>query len=170
MNRKAFTLIEILISIVLLAIIILFLYKALNIAEYSNKFFGHKLEKYENKVNLKKILFLDIVHSIAKENKILEDRRKNSVFLLKTSSSYHNSFCTNITYLVSKENNLLRIESKVVFNKDKLNDDFFENSFVDTIVNDIEKFKIIIKNTKEYVIYMKFKDENSMMFTVKSMR
>ncbi len=167
MYRKSFTLIEVLISIVLLLIIVVFLYETLDISEKSNKFFHQKLEKQIVKTDIKDIFFKDILSSYVED---IDIKKEDMIFSFKSSNTYHNAFYENITYLVSKENNLLRIESQKKFRKDKLYDEFFNKAFVDIIAHNVMKFKVIRKDTKEYVVYLKFKDESDMMFILKSMR
>ncbi len=173
--KKAFTLIEVMISIVLLMIIIGFLYQSLDITEKSNKFFKEKLIKKQDTNRIKSIFFKDILYSIKENNKkeiknLDIDKNKNTIFRIKSSNTYHDTFFQNITYLISKKNNLIRIESKQLFDKNKLNDEFFKNAFLDTIATGIEKFKIIEKDKNKYVIYLKFKDDIDTMFIVKSVR
>jgi type II secretory pathway component PulJ len=170
MNRSSFTLLEVLISIVLLVIIILFLYQALDITKVSNTFFHKKLSLQEDKTRLKKIFFNDIAHCESNTTKISEDNDKNSILQLKSTNTYHNSFYNYITYLLSKEGNLIRTESKTKFDKNKLFDDFFDKAYVDILFKDIEKFKVIKKTNQQYAVYIKFKDETDMMFLFKSMR
>ncbi len=167
MNKKSFTLLEVLISISLFIIIVIFLYKTLDIGEKSNKFFYQKLEEQITKADIKEIFFKDILSSYEKD---IDIKKENMIFSFKSSNTYHNAFYKNITYLVSKKNNLIRIESQKVFNKDKLYDKFFSKAFIDIIANDVMKFKVIKKDKKEYAIYLKFKDESDMMFVLKSMR
>lgn len=169
-NKKAFTLIEILISIVLLVIIVLFLYQALDLSTKSNKFFSQKLLIQEDKTKLKKIFFSDIVHCYSKKTKISEDRDEKTIFQLKSTNTYHDSFYNHITYFISKEDNLIRCESKKIFNKEKLFDDFFDKAYIDIIATNVKNFKVIQKDKKQHAIYLKFKDESDMMFVFKSMR
>ena len=168
MNKKSFTLIEILISIVLLSIIVIFLYQTLDMSEKSNKFFHSKLSIKQNKTKIKKLIFYDIIY--AKTIVMIEDKNRNTILKINTSNTYHNSFFLNTTYLLSKENNLLRIESKKVFDSKKLHDDFFEYAYIDNIASNVLQFKTIQKNKKEYTIYIKFKDESDMMLTFKAIR
>ena len=147
--KKSFTLIEILISISLFSIIILFLYQSLDITQKSNQFFSDKLSQKQDINNIKKIMFIDIIHSTDQSLiKIEKDRDKNSIFYINTTNYYHNPFYNNITYLITKEKNLVRIESLKPFVKDKLNDNFFDDVYIDILYSDIEKFKIS-KNTIE---------------------
>jgi hypothetical protein len=168
MNKKSFTLVEVLISIVLLSIIVIFLYQTLDMNEKSNKFFHLKLSIKKNKIKIKKLIFYDIIYS--KTVEISEDKNNNTILKLYTTNTYHNSFFLNTAYLLSKENNLLRIESKRVFNSKKIDDDFFEYAYIDNIASNVLQFKIIQRDKKEYSIYMKFKDGSDMMFTFKSIR
>ena len=170
MQKKSFTLMEILISITLFVVIILFLYESLNINEKSNQFFHKKLVEKVEKVEIKKIFFKDIINSISLKNSIVTNIDKEVIFSLYSSNSYHNAFYKNITYFISKENNLLRIESLKKFNKNKMDETFFRKSYIDTIAFDVKKFKVIKKDKHQYIIYLKFKDESDMMFTFKSMR
>ena len=167
--KKAFTLIEVMISIVLLMIIIAFLYQSLDITEKSNKFFKEKLVKKREINNIKNIFFKDIINSFEVKS-LTEDKNKNTIISLKTSNTYHDAFYQNVTYLISKNNNLIRIESKELFDKRKLYDKFFKSAYIDIITSNIEKFKIINKSKKKYVIYLKFKDDIDTMFIVKGVR
>ncbi len=169
MKKQSFTLIEVLISIALLSIIVIFLYQTLDISQKSNKFFHTKLVELTDKTSIKKILFNDIIYSYKINTPIPEDKNKNMIFSLITSNTYHNAFYTNTTYLVSKKNNLLRIESKNTFDKNKLYE-FFDTAYIDTIASNVDKFKVIKKIDKQYAIYLEFKDESDMMFVLKSMR
>lgn len=169
-SSKSFTLIEVLVSIALLSVIVLFLYQSLDMTQKSNQFFSQKLKEQQNNLDLKEIFFKDIVSSFPKNTIVYDDKEKNSIVSLKTSNTYHNSFYQFITYFVSKKKNLLRCESKVKFNKDKLNDDFFNNAYIDTIASEVKKFKVIKKAEDKYAIYIKFVDETDIMFMLKSMR
>jgi len=171
LNKKSsFTLIEILISISLLAIIVVFLYQTLDIVKKNSIFFGKKVAIQNNKTRLKKMFFKDIIQAQSSQTKLVENRDKQSIFMIKTSNIYHNKFYQYVTYILSKKNNLIRIESKNKFNKNKLFDDFFNTAYIDTVATDILKFKVTKKTTNSYAIYLKFKDKTNIMFLVKSMR
>jgi len=169
MKKSAFTLIEILISIVLLVIIVIFLYQALDITTKSNKFFSQKLVLLKDKIKIKKIFFADVIYSESNAIKITPNKDNNSILQFKTSNTYHNSFYNHITYFISKESNLIRIESKIKFNTNKLYDDFFDTAYIDIIASNINKFKVIKKTEQQYSIYIIYKDKSKMLFTVKSM-
>ncbi|MEA2017725.1 MAG: prepilin-type N-terminal cleavage/methylation domain-containing protein [Campylobacterota bacterium] len=165
---KSFTLVEILISISLFSIIVLFLYQSLNITQKSNQFYTEKLNDKQEINNIKKILFLDLIHSIDSKFTIELDNDNNNIFKLNSTNYYHNPFYNNITYLITKEQNLVRIESDKKFDKNKLNDDFFENSYIDILDSNITKFKIS-KNSIETLddkiaIYIEKNNEEKIIF------
>ena len=61
--KKAFTLLEVLISITIFSIIIIFLYQSLEITQKSNNFYSDKLELKQDDNSLKKMFFLDFIHT-----------------------------------------------------------------------------------------------------------
>ena len=161
LNKKSFTLVEILISISLFSIIILFLYQTLDMTKKSNTFYSTKLDIKKNENSIKKIIFLDLIHKSKDINstKTTLDKEKNSIFQIKSANIYHNPFYENITYMVSKEKNLLRIESFDTFDRGKLTENFFNKSYIDTLDSNITKFKAIVQNDKKIVFYLE-KDNN----------
>lgn len=152
-KQTGFTLVEILVSISIFSIVILFLHRTLDMTQKSNKFYSNKLTQKQKENNVKKVFFLDLIH---KNNKLStkNDREKNSIVKFKSTNTYHNPFYENITYLVSKEKNLLRIESKELFDSKKLTDSFFKNSYIDIIDNNVTKFKVETQKNKKIVFYI----------------
>ncbi|MEA2050808.1 MAG: prepilin-type N-terminal cleavage/methylation domain-containing protein [Campylobacterota bacterium] len=164
--KKSFTLVEILISISLFSIIILFLYQTLDMTQKSNDFYSSKLDLKKEQNNIQKILFLDTINQIENNNTIIENTKDDySILTLKTSNTFHNPFYQHITYMVSKNKNLIRIESKNRFNQKKLNDDFFDNAYIDIILSDISIFKIKVQVDKQIAFYIKQKNNNKILFT-----
>lgn len=164
--KKSFTLVEILISISLFSIIILFLYQTLDMTQKSNDFYSSKLDLKKEQNNIQKILFLDTINQIENNNTNIENTKDDySILTLKTSNTFHNPFYQHITYMVSKNKNLIRIESKNRFNQKKLNDDFFDNAYIDIILSDISIFKIKVQVDKQIAFYIKQKNNNKILFT-----
>ena len=62
--KKSFTLVEVIISITLFAIIVLFLYETLDGTKKSNQFFNDKLVQKQDTNSIKKILFMDFIHEL----------------------------------------------------------------------------------------------------------
>jgi len=172
--KKAFTLVEVLISVALFSIVIIFLYKSLDITKSSNKFYEEKLDIQKEKNLLRRIIFEDIIEAeaVSPIPTNVFDRNKNAIIAFKSSNMYHNLFFTNITYFLSGDNNLVRIESKKKFDHKKITDDFFEYAYIDIIASEVEKFKIsnIKGNDKAYSIYIKSKKLGEIFISSQVMR
>ena len=161
---------EMMISIVLFSIIVLFLYQALDMTKKSNQFYANKLYELESKSDIKKLMFEDIINSNGTV-KIDEDKNKNNIFQFNSSNIFHNPFYTNVTYFLTKEDNLVRCESKDKFDKNKIYT-FIENSYIDIVEHNVTKFRISYnkKYNNSYAVYIKYQDESEMIFTLKKMK
>lgn len=160
--KKAFTLLEVVISVTIFMIMLIFIYKVLDDTKISNKKFEEHIYKSEDINNLYKIFIEDIAES--KSNIILEnDKDKNSIVTFESNNTYNNSFYKNITYLVSSNNHLVRIESKNPFKKELPTVEFFNNSYIDVLMKDIKKFIILPKDNK-YVFIIELKNGEKIMF------
>ena len=170
-TKKSFTLIEMLISITLFSIIVIFLYQALHVTKTSNKFYSNKLKQLESKSNIKKLMFLDIINSKQNSIHISSDKNDNTILTLETTNLYHNNFFVNVTYLLSRDNKLMRIESKDRFKKDNTYQ-LEDNSYIDILENNISKFVVTIdkKYKKDYIIYLLNISKENTIFTLKSIR
>ncbi|HIP13014.1 MAG TPA: hypothetical protein EYG97_01035 [Arcobacter sp.] len=166
-NKKSFTLVEMMISITLFSIIIIFLYQSLEVTKNSNKFYSDKLSSFIKKNNVKKIMFEDIIN--AKNISISSDKNKNSILKFTTSNLYHNNFFIHVSYLLTKENNLVRIQSKDIFQKNKVYN-LEDNSYIDILENKIVKFKVTTskKYKKSYIIYITYENGENTILTLNS--
>lgn len=169
--KKAFTLVEILISITLFMIILLFLYKALDQTKHSNYQFAQKEQKIKNKNNLYNIFLEDIAEAIIKANedtkiKIIEDKKKNNIVQFKSNNIYHNPFFNHVTYLVTSNKKLVRIESKIAFDiKKPKKESFYKQAYIDILLDDIEYFSAKKSNLdNSYLFIIKQKDIDKYIF------
>ena len=148
--KKSFTLLELIISITLFMIIVGFLYKTLDQTKHSNKLFSNKQNILKESNQLHNIFLEDIAE--ASNITINYDKNKNAIVKIVTNNSYHNSFFNNVTYIVGATNKLVRIESSQVFNELKPNEEnFYENAFIDILLDDIEFFEL--KNDADNYIF-----------------
>lgn len=155
--KKSFTLLELTISITLFLIVVTFLYKSLEQSRYSNEKFIQKQESLLILNNINDIFLEDIAESFGKIE-LLKDDDNNSIVKFKSNNTYHNSYNTNITYLIGSNNTLIRIESLEEFKLRETLLDFYENSFIDILLKDIEYFEV--KNVEdEYLFIIKQKDK-----------
>lgn len=139
--KKAFTLLELIISITLFMIIVVFLYKTLDQTKYSNNLFSNKQEILKQSNHLHNIFLEDIAE--ASSITINYDKNKNAIVKIITYNTYHNAFFNNITYFIGNSKELIRIESKEAFKEsERVSDDFLNNAFVDILLENVEYFDV----------------------------
>lgn len=163
--KKSFTLLEVLISISLFMIMIVFLYKTLDQTKHSNKIFAKKEESIKADNRLYNIFLEDIAESISRI-KITQDKDKNSIVTFRSNNTFHNAFHLNIAYLISSNNKLVRIESKDKFKYSTTPYNFYENdnSYIDILLDDIEYFELLPRNDKQYVFAIKQKNKKRVVY------
>ena len=161
--KKSFTLLELLISISIFSIIIVFLYKTLDQTKYSNVLFSKKQETLKQSNHLYNILLEDVTESNSTPT-VTPDKNKNSIVKINTSNTYHDAFFNNVTYLVGNTKKLLRIESEKVFTElEAKNIDFYRNAYIDVLLEDIEYFEL--KNDgNNYNFVIKQKGKNRVIY------
>jgi hypothetical protein len=155
---------EILVSVAIFSIVIVFLYKSLNMTQKGNIFFNKQVAFSQDILNFKMILTKDILNSTKIDDTNIYKRYKNLKFKLKSSNTYHKNSFQNIAYIVSKKGNLLRVESKKSFS---LDDVFFQNAFIDIVLKDVKSFEIIDKNQKNvFIFHIKLKNDTDIITTI----
>ena len=142
-SSGAFTLIEVLISITLLSLVLMALYRSSDILRRSNKHLYEHLEKSSKSLSGNQVLYMDLLQS--DENITISDSNKfHQIHILRTSNSLYGQAVAQVSWLVSKhENTLLRIEGNGY--KLPLKED--SNVEINPIVTNVELFKIY-KNKK----------------------
>ena len=110
-SRAGFTLVELMISIALLSLIMLFLYKALETLQKSNTFYGDKLERIDDKERIKKIFFLDF--SLLTPGSYTNERVEKEIdrVFFQTTHSIPHRHHPYVAYIIT-EGHLYRAESK----------------------------------------------------------
>ena len=160
--KKSFTLLELLISITLFMIIVVFLYKTLDQTKHSNNLFSNKQEILKQSNNLHNIFLEDIAQ--ASTVSVSYDKNKNAIVKIVTANTYHNAFFNNVTYLIGNTKELIRVESEKAFNPlQPLENDFYDYAFIDILLNDIEHFDL--KNSGiNYNFVIKQKNKERVFF------
>jgi len=151
--KKSFTLLELLISITLFMIIVVFLYKTIDEVKYSNNIFLNKQKAYEIENNIYNIFLEDISES--SNITISKDKNKNSIVKIKTNNTYHNPYFNYITYLIGANKKLVRIEGLKEFKEqDIITENTFLDTYIDVLAENIEFFEA--KNeSNTYVLVLK---------------
>lgn len=166
--KKAFTLIEVVISITIFMILILFLYKTLDQTKHSNKQFEKKAEEFKTINNIYNIFFEDLNESFKLEA-IAQDRDKNSILRFKSFNTYHNNFYSHITYLINSKGTLVRIESKKKFDLQKTPYEFYNDAFIDELITNIEYFEVqksLDSKNESYFFVIKQKEKKREVFNI----
>ena len=151
--RRSFTLIELLISIGLLSLIIIFLYNSLNTLRRSNSFYEINLKKDESRHKIFNTIYFDLLRADAKTIGIKAGYEKNfDILTLRSLNSLHNLERPYITYVVSRsENTLIRIESLFPI-KLPLSYELENSVKIDKIAKEFELFKFFQDTKKENVL------------------
>ena len=160
-NKKGFTLIEVLISITLLSLVLMALYKSAEILRKSNFHLFEYLQTSTKSLKGSKTLFMDIMQ--ADNNVTINTEEKfHRLTLENTSNSLYGQAQAKVVWLVSKEKNtLLRIEGGV-YDIPLKNEQHVE---IDVIAKNVELFKIYKSKTKTKILAMlKLKGQEPQIF------
>jgi prepilin-type N-terminal cleavage/methylation domain-containing protein len=163
-SSSAFTLVEVLISITLLSLVLMALYKSSDLLRHSNRHLYHHLEQINNGVRGSQTLYLDLLQSDG--NITIETKEKDfdRLIISSTKHSLYGLSQAMVAWLIyKKENTLLRVEGSSYQLPLK------ENNFVeiDKIAQNIELFKIYRgKNPANFLIIQKIAKEESQSFMV----
>lgn len=168
--RKAFTLIEMMISVVILSIIMLFLYESYAALNRSNSFYEKRAEVIKNELLKKRVVFLDFSLALNKSVKILNQDRDEDVVFMQSSNSLHKRFNPYIAYIV-KEKKLYRLESLKPFLEYPLEAD---SDFVVEYMGEVDGFRVYqsIQKKEEsifenYLIHIDFTKDDDTLLKVK---
>ena len=157
-KRKAFTLIEVLISIGLLGIVLVALFSTVKTMRDSNKHLHQYLEKSKKITKSTKILYLDIANSDA--NLTIEKDEFSRLCIQQTKNSLYGLSMAKVCWVVIKEKNtLVRIEG----NNYRLPTRLEEKVEVNKIMHHIEVFDLYHQKDK-VLVFIKQKNEKPITF------
>ena len=162
MKKSAFTLIELLISIIILSILMLFLYKSYAGLNRSNSILGEEVEKISQMELFKKSIYLDFTTAMGKNIIILPQNPHEDVVFLQTSNSVHNRINPYVGYIV-KEKMLYRVESLKPLKEYPLSAD---SEFVVEAIGKVKIFRVYpSKNpkSKQYLVHILFESEEEIL-------
>ncbi len=170
--RKAFTLIEMLVSISILSIMMLFLYKSYSSLNISNAIYKKEANTLIATDNLKKTLFLDFSLALHKTIKIENQEKNEDVVFMQTSNSNHKNYNPYVAYIL-KESKLYRLESFKQYSGFPLS---VEDNFSVDMLGNVKTFRVY-KNEKKaneiisevYLIHIEFEDTKEVILKVKAL-
>jgi prepilin-type N-terminal cleavage/methylation domain-containing protein len=109
LNRKAFTLLEVLISIALMGIILVALFSSVDMLQNSNQHLLHYLKKSKKITKASKVLYIDLMGSDG--NISIKKDEFSRVCIEETANSLYALPVAKVCWVVLKKNNtLVRIE------------------------------------------------------------
>ncbi len=157
--KKAFTLVEIIISIILLSIVVSFIYQALQNTRNANEIFKQKEKELDLRKKILKVLYDDIF--MADRIRITGGKKYKSLELT-TNNSLFNIIKPKVIWFVSKhENTLVRVEST----KLPLT---YENRFIShlsKVASNCEIFTVYQSRKKDKIFfYIKFKNQKPIIY------
>lgn len=168
-QRAAFTLIELLISISILSILMLALYKAYDALNISNKIYKEKSNKIEISSLKKRTIYLDFALASKSDSnstiKYLDRQRNKDIVSFQSSHSIHKRYMPYITY-ITKYDKLYRLETL-----HKIDEFPFSSDIIADIdeLGEVEKFKVFEskKDKSSYLIDLRFKGSEQILLKVK---
>jgi len=159
-KRDAFSLVELIISVVLLGIIVTFLYSTVSSLEKTNKIFAANEKELSQREKVIDVLYDDIFLA----NSLKIEGLKNSMLSMQTSNSLFDITNPYVTWFIShQKDTLLRFESTIKFQDiNSENADYFH---ISKIGENCEVFKIYQSKKKENIlIHIKFKDQDPIVY------
>jgi prepilin-type N-terminal cleavage/methylation domain-containing protein len=168
--RKAFTLIEMMISVVIISIMMLFLYQSYNSLNKSNSFYALKSDAIKDEQMKKRVVYMDFALAHPSSVRILNQDKNEDVIYLQSSNSLHRKYNPYIAYMI-KNNRLYRLESLKKYETYPLS---LDDQFVVDDMGEVEGFRVydkIVRNDKNilyyYLIHIDFKKENDVLLKIK---
>ena len=164
-KKSAFTLVEVLISITLLSLVLMALYKSADILRNSNLHLFKYLQKSTQTLKGSTTLYMDLMHSDDNIS-VNKEEKFHRLTITKTTHSLHGQSISKVVWLVYKEENtLLRVEGGK-YNIPLRNEQYVN---VDVIAKNIEIFKIYKSKKKDKLLAMiKTKGQEAQVFMVQN--
>jgi len=165
MRKNGFTLVEILVSVVLLGLISLFVASTIFQTKKNSKIFEKKIEKRQKIESLTSTLYEDLLQSYElnitnyKNYSIISFRSKNSIYAI--DNPY-------ILWLVlKKDNTLARLESSKLIQL-PIREEEKRYIFMDTMKKACQFFQVkLSKDKKSLLVYIEIKNHSPILFEVK---
>ncbi|MFK5937055.1 MAG: prepilin-type N-terminal cleavage/methylation domain-containing protein [Sulfurimonas sp.] len=163
LNRPAFTLIEMMISITILSIMMLFLYKSYANLNISNSNLKQETSRLLKRQEIKKVIYLDFLTALY-HSTIITNREKNEDFVvLQSTHSLHRRFNPYISYMV-KNKKLYRLESLKKFTEYELASD---SEFDIDYIGEVNSFRLYqSKENEMFLVHIDFKNRDEILLKI----
>jgi len=168
--RKGFTLIELMVSISILSVMVVFLYQSYASLNRSNKFYANELTNITAQQLRKRVLFLDYSLAASKSIKIENLGREEDIVFMQTSHSLHKIYNPYVAYVI-KEKKLYRLESLRAFKEYPFSVD---DEFVVDYLGEVNSFRVYqtdkklkSKSGEIYLVHVDFQKEDNILLKIK---
>ncbi len=159
-GHKAFTLLEVLISIALMGIVLVALFSSVDILQDSNQHLSKQLKKTKKITEATQVLYKDILSSDGNLTIIKEEFTR--LCIESTANSLYALPRAKVCWVVMKDNNqLVRVEG-IKYTLPTRSDDRVE---VDIVMQDVELFDVYHSNDKVLVV-LKEKSQEAIRYMV----
>ncbi len=161
--RRAFTLIEMLISTALISLVLVGLYQSLNIQEHSNRLLHHYLQKAENEDREVMVLYNDLLSSDG--NLSLKKGEFDRLCINRTLNTLYDLDLPKVCWVVLKEKNtLVRVEGTAFSLPLKPED----SVAVDVVMEDMELFDVY-RNKGDLLVVLQAKNRKPYSFVIQGL-
>ena len=164
-SRRAFTLIELMVSISILSIMMLYLYQSYASLNRSNIVVKKEIDKILSTQKLKKIIFLDLSLALHKSTLIKPQDFDEDFLAFQSSHSLHKRYNPYIAYII-KEKELYRLESLKALTSYEISTDMEFD--VDKLgkVHSFRAYKSSNENKEAYLINIDFENQEDLILKV----
>lgn len=155
--KKAFTLLELMISVALISLIFIYLYNTIDSLKFANNFYEEKNKALKLREKFLTTIYNDIAFAKGKVTFLDKQSKEYSIVKIEnTKNSLYNIKNPYILWYVSKKDDtLIRLESKKDI-KLPMEDKDIYSAHLDKVVTNCKSFKVYPSNDeKSFLIYLK---------------
>ena len=166
MNKKGFSLIELMIAVALTAVVISAFYTLFNSLSIKYESNEKRSTKSRDSNKIYRLLYKDFL-SAKTFNTFGSKSEKKVLILGNSTNTLHKMSGANISYVFNqKSSELFRIESQVPISLEKeISDDILDDSYIDLISNEISDFVVSgDENRNKAVILIEYADKSREIF------
>jgi len=168
--RAGFTLIELMVSISILAIMMVFLYKSYASLNRTNKIYKKEVVLIQDEQIRKKVIYLDFSLALHESIKIINQDKREDIVFFQSSNSLHKMYNPYIAYIL-KDKKLYRLESLTKFKEYSLSSDMeFSVDYFGKVDNFriYQSTNIVDKKAVEiYLVDIDFSDKDDLLLKIK---
>jgi len=163
-KKRAFTLIEILVSVMLIGLISIFVASSIHQTKKGSKSFERIVKKTSKTEEFVKILYEDILQSNSID--IKEYKRYSILSLRGKNSIYDISYPYTVWLVLKRDNTLIRLESAREI-KLPIKEETQKYIFADSIQKECQTFLLkLSRDKKSVLVYIELKNYKKILFEV----